>query len=141
MNRIIRRDTKGIALIDSSGDTPRMKYVFDVSDTDGGANACRPFLWEYCPEHWDCVTATPEQRFDQSGCISLAFQLEAIAGELIESYWEEHQRVNLCIVDGSLLKKRASAPWMQNKSKQSRKRRAHSKRPPLSLFVLGMAEF
>ena len=42
MNRYIRRGTKGIALIDSSGDTPRMKYVFDVSDTGGGANARFP---------------------------------------------------------------------------------------------------
>ena len=103
MNRYIRRGTKGIALIDSSGDTPRMKYVFDVSDTSGGANARRPFLWEYRPEHRDSVTAALEQRFGQSGSISLAFQLEAIAGELIESYWEEHQRDILGIVDGSFL--------------------------------------
>ena len=103
MNRYIRRGTKGIALIDSSGDTPRMKYVFDVSDTGGGANARRPFLWEYRPEHRDSVTAALEQRFGQSGSISLAFQLEAIAGELIESYWEEHQRDILGIVDGSFL--------------------------------------
>ena len=103
MNRYIRRGTKGIALIDSSGDTPRMKYVFDVSDTGGGANARRPFLWEYRPEHRDSVTAALEQRFGQSGSVSLAFQLEAIAGELIESYWEEHQRDILGIVDGSFL--------------------------------------
>ena len=103
MNRYIRRGTKGIALIDSSGDTPRMKYVFDVSDTGGGANARRPFLWEYRPEHRDNVTAALEQRFGQSGSVSLAFQLEAIAGELIESYWEEHQRDILGIVDGSFL--------------------------------------
>ena len=103
MNRYIRRGTKGIALIDSSGDTPRIKYVFDVSDTGGGANARRPFLWEYRPEHRDSVTTALEQRFGQSGSISLAFQLEAIAGELIESYWEEHQRDILGIVDGSFL--------------------------------------
>ena len=103
MNRYIRRGTKGIALIDSSGDAPRMKYVFDVSDTGGGANARRPFLWEYRPEQQDSVTAALEQRFGQSGSISLAFQLEAIAGELIESYWEEHQRDILGIVDGSFL--------------------------------------
>ena len=103
MNRYVRRGTKGIALIDSSGDTPRMKYVFDVSDTGGGANARRPFLWEYRPEHQDSVTAALEQRFGVSGSMSLAFQLEAIAGELIESWWEEHQRDILGIVDGSFL--------------------------------------
>ena len=41
MRRYVRRGSKGIALIDSSGDAPRMKYVFDVSDTGGGANARR----------------------------------------------------------------------------------------------------
>lgn len=33
MGRYVRRGTKGIALIDTSGDNPRLKYVFDVSDT------------------------------------------------------------------------------------------------------------
>ncbi len=103
MNRYIRRGTKGIALIDSSGDNPRMKYVFDVSDTGGGTNARRPFLWEYRPEHQDSVTAALEQRFGVSGGISLAFQLEAIAGELIESWLDEHQRDLRGIVDGSFL--------------------------------------
>lgn len=33
MGRYVRRGTKGIALIDTSGDNPKLKYVFDVSDT------------------------------------------------------------------------------------------------------------
>ena len=103
MHRYVRRGSKGIALIDSSGDNPRMKYVFDVSDTGGGANARRPFLWEYRPEHKDSVTAALEQRFGVSGSASLAIQLESIAGELIESWWEEHQRDFRGIVDGSFL--------------------------------------
>ena len=103
MNRYVRRGTKGIALIDSSGDTPRMKYVFDVSDTGGGANARRPFLWEYRPEHLDAVTAALENRFGKSGRVSLAFQLEDIAGDLIESWLDEHQRDLSGIVDGSFL--------------------------------------
>ena len=108
MNRYVRRGTKGIALIDSSGDTPRMKYVFDVSDTGGGANARRPFLWEYRPEHQDSVTAALEQRFGHSGSISLAFQLEAVAGELIESWWEEHRRdisVSLTVLSSKTMMK------------------------------------
>ena len=35
MGRYVRRGSKGIALIDASGDRPRLKYVFDVSDTGG----------------------------------------------------------------------------------------------------------
>lgn len=103
MRRYVRRGSKGIGLIDSSGDTPKMKYVFDVSDTGGGANARHPFLWEYRPEHRDSVTAALEQRFGQPESVSLAFQLEAIAGELIESYWEDHRRDILSIVDDSFL--------------------------------------
>lgn len=33
MKRYVRRGSKGIALIDDSGDRPRLRYVFDVSDT------------------------------------------------------------------------------------------------------------
>ena len=39
MHRFVRRGSKGIALLDSSGDNPRIKYVFDVSDTGGGAKS------------------------------------------------------------------------------------------------------
>ena len=33
MGRYVRRGAKGIALIDHSGDAPKLKYVFDVADT------------------------------------------------------------------------------------------------------------
>ena len=36
MRRYVRRGSQGIALIDTSGDSPRLRYVFDVSDTGGG---------------------------------------------------------------------------------------------------------
>ena len=103
MHRFVRRGSKGIALLDSSGDNPRIKYVFDVSDTGGGANARRPFLWEYRPEHQESVGTALEERFGSSGRASLALQLEAIAGDLIESYWEDHGQDILRIVDGSFL--------------------------------------
>lgn len=52
MNRFVRRGSKGIALIDQSGDKPRLRYVFDVADTeDGRYNARKPFVWEMKPEH------------------------------------------------------------------------------------------
>ena len=35
MGRYVRRGSKGIALLDTTGDIPRLKYVFDVSDTGG----------------------------------------------------------------------------------------------------------
>ena len=33
MGRYVRRGSKGIALMDDSGDRPRLRYVFDISDT------------------------------------------------------------------------------------------------------------
>ena len=45
MRRYVRRGSRGIALIDTSGDNPRLKYVFDVADTGGRETSRRPFLW------------------------------------------------------------------------------------------------
>ena len=42
MRRYVRRGSKGIALIDTTGDNPKLRYVFDVSDTGGGENSRRP---------------------------------------------------------------------------------------------------
>lgn len=36
MRRYVRRGSKGIALIDTRGENPRLRYVFDVSDTGAG---------------------------------------------------------------------------------------------------------
>ena len=34
MRRYVRRGSKGIALVDTSSDQPKLRYVFDVSDND-----------------------------------------------------------------------------------------------------------
>ena len=39
MRRYVRRGSKGIALVDTSSDQPKLRYVFDVSDTSGGENS------------------------------------------------------------------------------------------------------
>ena len=103
MRRYIRRGSKGIALIDASGDRPRIRYVFDVSDTANRDDSRRPFLWEYHPEHEDAVAAALEQEYEISGEKGLADQLERIAGQLANEYWQEHQYDILHIVDGSFL--------------------------------------
>ena len=41
MGRYVRRGSKGIALIDNSGERPRLRYVFDVSDTGRAAKRAR----------------------------------------------------------------------------------------------------
>ena len=103
MRRYVRQGSKGIALIDTIGDRPRLKYVFDVSDTGGGENSRRPFLWEYRPEHRDAVTAALERRFEVTGENGLADQLECIAAQLVDEFWNAHQRDILNIVEDSFL--------------------------------------
>ena len=103
MRRYIRRGRKGIALIDDSGDKPRIRYVFDISDTGGRENSRRPFFWEYRPEHEDTVAAALEQEYEISGEKGFSDQLEQIAGQLANEYWQEHQYDILHTVDGSFL--------------------------------------
>jgi len=103
MRRYIRRGRKGIALIDDSGDIPRIRYVFDISDTGSRENSRRPLLWQYRPEHENVVTAALEREYAVSGGKGLADQLEKIAGQMVKEYWEDHQYDILHIVDGSFL--------------------------------------
>lgn len=103
MRRYVRRGSKGIALIDASGDRPGIRYVFDISDTGGRKNSRRPYLWQYRPEHEDAVAAALEQEYEVSGEKGLSDQLEHIAGQMANEYWQEHQYDIPHIVDGSFL--------------------------------------
>lgn len=103
MKRYVRRGSRGIALIDDSGDRPRLRYVFDVSDTGGRENARQLYLWQYRPEHEDTVTAALENAYEISGEHGLADQLEKVAAQLANEYWQENRRDILPIVDGSFL--------------------------------------
>lgn len=103
MGRYVRRGTKGIALVDTSGDKPRLRYVFDVADTGGRENSRRPYLWEYKPEHEDVVSDALGRRYEVFGNGDLAAQLEAVAAMLVNEYWNEHERDILASVEDSFL--------------------------------------
>ena len=103
MRRYVRRGSKGIALVDTSSDQTKLRYVFDVSDTSGGENSRRPYLWEYRQEHREVVSAALEQRFDVSGENGLADQMERVAAQLADEYWHDNRRDIVGIVDGSFL--------------------------------------
>ena len=64
MGRYVRRGAKGITLIDHSGDTPKLKYVFDVADTRGTEYSRSPYLWEFRPEHEQVVSDSLELQYD-----------------------------------------------------------------------------
>ena len=103
MGRYVRRGSKGIALIDSSGERPRLRYVFDVSDTGGREFPKSRYLWEYREEHAGAVSAMLESRYGVDGKGGLPDQLERIASQLAEEYWRDYKRDILAIVDDSFL--------------------------------------
>lgn len=103
MGRYVRRGSTGIALIDATGYKPRLKYVFDVSDTGGKENARRVNLWELKDAHTGNVSAMLERNYGVSGKNGLAEQFESVASQLAAEYWRDHSRDILGIVADSYL--------------------------------------
>ena len=103
MQRYVRRGAKGIALLDMTGDVPRYRYVFDISDTGTRQNARTPFTWTIREENSMPIAAMLEKEYGISANRGLAGQLEEIAMQKAMDYWQEHQDELRDIVDGSLL--------------------------------------
>ena len=103
MGRYIRRGAKGIALIDHSGDAPRLRYVFDVADTRGAEHSRNPYLWEFRPEHEQVVSDSLELQYDIRYPGSFSDLLEQISSVKVTEYFLAHEQDLLDIVDGSYL--------------------------------------
>ena len=103
MGRYVRRGSRGIALIDMTGDNPKIRYVFDVSDTGKTDRSRRVNLWEYRQEHAQAVSAMLERRYEVTGENGIEEQFEKVAAQLADEYWNDHQRDILGIVDDSFL--------------------------------------
>ena len=102
MGRYVRRGAKGIALIDYSGDAPRLRYVFDVSDT-GVRRSSRPFRpWAVNDENLVEVQLGLKQDFGADG-EWLSGQLQDAARDLAEMYFDAHRHDIGAIVDGSFM--------------------------------------
>ena len=102
MGRYVRRGSKGIALVDDSGDKPRLRYVFDITDTGTREHSRTPWLWKLEEQHRDSVSAMLERTYEVGGD-DLAGQLTKVAGKLAGEYWNEHRQDFLYIVDDSFL--------------------------------------
>jgi N12 class adenine-specific DNA methylase/adenine-specific DNA methylase len=102
MGRYVRRGSKGIALVDDSSDRPRLRYVFDISDTGTREHSRTPWLWQLEEQHIRPVSAMLERNYGVAGD-DLAQQLTDVAGKLASEYWDEHQKDFRYIVDGSFL--------------------------------------
>ena len=105
MGRYIRRGAKGIALIDHSGDAPKLKYVFDVADTRSTGRSRSPYLWEYRPEHEEVVSNALGQQYSIQYNGDFADQLEQISSVKVTEYFLAHEQDLLGIVDGSYLER------------------------------------
>ena len=102
MNRYVRRGSKGIALLDDTGDRLKLKYVFDVSDTGGRGKSRYPFLWEMQEYYKDPILEMLKDRYDTEG-ISIADALYNIAKDLAAEYYEDHKADIEYLTEGSFL--------------------------------------
>ena len=105
MGRYIRRGAKGIALIDHSGDAPKLKYVFDVADTRSTERSRSPYLWEYRSEHEKVVSNALGLQYSIQYNGDFADQLEQISSVKVTEYFLAHEQDLLGIVDGSYLER------------------------------------
>ena len=102
MRRYVRRGAKGIALVDNSGDAPRLRYVFDIADT-GTRRSSRPFSpWEINDGNLAEVQLGLRQAFNAEGDW-LSSQLQDVARDLAEMYFDAHRHDIAGIIDGSLM--------------------------------------
>ena len=102
MNRYVRRGSKGIALLDESSGSPRLHYVFDVSDTGVRRNSRDPEVWQLGPDLVQPVSEMLAATYGISG-ERVSQQLADVAGKLVADYWDNNSGDILAIVDGSLL--------------------------------------
>ena len=102
MNRYVRRGAKGIALLDESNGFPRLRYVFDVSDTGVRRNSREPELWQVTEPLLPAVTEMLARQYDlpESAFPQL---LASLSGRLVDSYWDNNGQDIRAILDGSLL--------------------------------------
>lgn len=65
MNRYVNRGAKGIALIDDSGNAPRLRYVFDISDTRPSryGTSRTPYRWEVTEENTEHILSMLHNRY------------------------------------------------------------------------------
>ena len=103
MGRYVQRGSTGIALIDTSGYRPRLRYVFDVADT-APRDAARNFtLWEMRAEHEAAVNSMLTEQYDVPQDGGIIAQFERVADKLALEYWTEQKRDICDIVADSFL--------------------------------------
>ena len=101
--RWVRPGTKGIALIDESGSRPRLKYVFDVGDTQVFIkNPPNINLWELKEEHKHGVLSQLGKVYDDVGD-SISETFRNIASQLATEYYNDNAHEIRFRSEGSFL--------------------------------------
>lgn len=104
MNRHIRRGSKGIGLIAiNRNGYPKIRYVFDIGDTELKRNSASLFQWQYKEEYRGIVTKALEERFSISGEKGLVYQLEMVAVKLANDFWKNYHKDIMYECEGSFL--------------------------------------
>ena len=102
MNRYVRRGSKGIALIDPTGDTPKIRYVFDVSDTGARENSRLLYLWNMQEYHKEPILEMLKDKFDaEDNNLSDAFY--NIARNMSKEYYDNHKMDIRYLIENSFL--------------------------------------
>lgn len=92
MHRSINAGTSGIALFDVNADYPRMRYVFDISDTSPRKNAVPVQLWSMSDEHRQTVHQSLSNRFGvPSEHFTLEDQMARTAVKLTSDFWNANR--------------------------------------------------
>ena len=103
MHRYIRRGSKGIALLDESRGRPRLRYVFDVSDTVVRQNSRSPNQWQLDEDLKQPVAEMLANQYGVAQNEIFGQQLADVAGKLTDFYWDNNSSDILGILDGSYL--------------------------------------
>lgn len=102
MHRYVKRGSKGIALLDHQRDYPRLRYVFDVSDTGTRWNSREVNLWTMQDGYRDRTALALADAYEvEPG--SLESVIDEISQKQARDYWEDYGWELGDIVEGSFL--------------------------------------
>lgn len=102
MNRYVRRGSKGIALLDTTADIPRLRYVFDVSDTGGRENSRYPYLWDIKENHKEPILDMLKDKYNSEEN-NLFDAFYKIARNMSREYYNNHKRDMGYLIENSFL--------------------------------------
>ena len=87
----VNRGAKGIALIDSESERPKLRYVFDVSDVHKARRIGKdPFIWHLREEHKEVVLAELEHIYGSTNeALPFEYRIYEIAERIAEDFYEE----------------------------------------------------